>query len=278
MTGQKTLWSMVQKVREANPLVHNITNFVVMNTTANALLAAGASPIMAHAQEEMAEMAGIAGALVINIGTLSAPWIESMFAAGAVARDKGTPVVVDPVGAGASRLRTETSVRLLKDVRPTVLRGNASEILAVAGASGLVDKARLEAGTPKGVDSRLDARAVADVADDLAEASRAVICVSGPSDLVTDGTRRAFITGGDEMMPLVTGLGCTATSLVGAYSAVMEDAFDATVAAMAVMSTAGGMAASRANGPGTMQLHFIDALYTMTEEDIKNHVTVEYIG
>ena len=143
----QTVWQNVADIRSKSPLVHNITNYVVMNTTANALLAIGASPIMAHAQEEMEEMTAIAGALVINIGTLSKHWIESMVAAAAFAKKRGIPVVLDPVGAGASKLRTETSLRIIRESRPGIIRGNASEIIALglseAKTKGVEQRARL---------------------------------------------------------------------------------------------------------------------------------------
>jgi hydroxyethylthiazole kinase len=258
------IWRNVSAVRREAPLVHSITNFVVMNVTANALLAAGASPIMAHAREEMAELVNIVSALVLNIGTLSAPWIDSMFLAGAAARDRGIPVVLDPVGAGASTLRTTTAAQIMERVRPCIVRGNGSEIMALAGAAG---------GT-RGVDSTRDAHAAADSARALSRRHHCVTVVSGPVDLVTDGDEVVLVTGGHELMPRVTGMGCTATVLVAAHAAVAPSPLEGAVSGMAAMSAAGSMAAERAAGPGSFAMHFIDALYNVTEADIRARVRV----
>jgi hydroxyethylthiazole kinase len=272
--------SALERVRAARPLVHNITNFVVMNTTANALLALGASPVMAHAPEELEEMTALAGALVLNIGTLSGPWVGSMLLAGRAAAARGVPVVLDPVGAGASRMRTRATLDLLHEVRPAILRGNASEILAVAGALDALDARRLEAiaagaGTTRGVDSAHSGRGVEEVARAVAVAAGCVVVVSGAVDTIADARRTAFVSGGSGLMPLVTGMGCTATALTGAFAAVVPDAFEAAVAAMAVMSAAGGAAAARSQGPGSLQMHFLDALYTLGRADLEAQVRVE---
>ncbi|MCK9239770.1 hydroxyethylthiazole kinase [Desulfocurvus sp.] len=272
--------SALERVRAERPLVHNITNFVVMNVTANALLALGASPVMAHAPEEVEELAALAGALVLNIGTLSGPWVGSMLLAGRAAAGRGVPVVLDPVGAGASRMRTRTTLDLLHEVRPAILRGNASEILAVAGALDAVDSARLEAimagaGATRGVDSAHSGRGVEEVARAVARAAGCVVVVSGAVDTVADARRTAFVSGGSELMTLVTGMGCTATALTGAFAAVVPDPFEAAVAGMAVMSAAGGAAAARSQGPGGMQAQFLDTLYTLDRADLEAQVRVE---
>ena len=243
-------------LRTRQPLVHNITNYVVMNLTANALLALGASPIMAHAEEELDELLGLASALVLNIGTLSAGWIGSMHRAAEIAGRRGVPIVLDPVGAGASRLRTDTALALLGTAAPTVIRGNASEILALAGASG---------GT-RGVDSTHAAHDAADAARQLAKAYGCAVAVSGAEDFITDGTTDLLLPGGHPLMPRVTGLGCTATAVVGAFAAVSATPFRAAVSGMAMMKTAGEIAARQAAGPGTFVPHFLDALHTVTPD------------
>ncbi len=258
MIDAASAWADVARVRETAPLVHNITNFVVMNNTANALLAVGASPIMAHAPEELDELLGIASALVLNIGTLSGPWIESMRAAGRIARERGLPVVLDPVGAGASRLRTETSLTLLDEARPAVVRGNASEIMALAG----------EAGRTRGVDSTRDASEAGGPAARLARERGCVAVASGATDVVTDGATVVRITGGHELMPRVTGMGCTATAVVGAFLAVNPDPLAAAAHAMAAMSAAGRRASATAKGPGSMQVAFLDALHALERGDM----------
>ena len=257
-----TAWADAALVRQQSPLVHNITNFVVMNTTANALLAAGASPIMAHAPEELEELLGIASALVLNIGTLSAPWIESMRLAGRLARERGLPVVLDPVGAGASTLRTDTALMLLDqavtDGGLAVVRGNASEIMALAG----------EAGQTKGVDSAHTTDMAGGPAARLAAERGCVVVASGAVDVVTDGETVIRITGGHHLMPRVTGMGCTATAMVGAFCGVNPDPLAAATHAMAAMSAAGAKAAATAKGPGSMQPAFLDALYTLSRRDM----------
>jgi hydroxyethylthiazole kinase len=248
-------------VRAARPLVHNITNYVVMNSTANALLALGASPVMAHAEDEVVEMAAVAGALVLNIGTLSPPWISAMFQAAESARKNGVPIVLDPVGAGATRLRTETACKLLVESRPDVLRANASEILAMAG----------ETSQTRGVDSRQPVEQARDAAIRLARQFQITVAVTGPEDFVTDGVRVARISNGHPLMGRVTGTGCTASALTGAFCAVEKDAFAAAVASLVVLGIAGEIAARENPRPGTFQVRLLDAL----DEIQPNHVRAD---
>jgi hydroxyethylthiazole kinase len=260
-------WQDIERIRAQAPLVHNITNYVVMNTTANALLAIGASPVMAHAVDEVEEMVGFAGALVLNIGTLSGPWIEAMIRAGTAAQRRGIPIVLDPVGSGATKLRTSTAVRLLQTVAPAIVRGNASEIASLAGAA---------AGT-KGVDSTRSSLEVVDMARDLAERARCVIVVSGAVDIIAGDGKVAKVLNGHAMMPRVTGMGCTASALTGAFAAVNSSRFDAALNAMTVMGIAGEIAADGAQGPGSLQLRFLDALYGIREADVLGRARVETI-
>jgi hydroxyethylthiazole kinase len=262
MFDAKALFNDIRTIRSMGPLVHNITNYVVMNNTANALLALGASPIMAHAAEEMEDLTAIVQALVLNIGTLSGPWIESMLLAGRLARTRSLPVVLDPVGAGASRLRTETALLILGEVGPTIVRGNASEIMALTGASC----------TTKGVDSTSGSDAAQGAAQALAERFGCIVVVSGATDVITDGSTTLRIAGGSLLLPRVTGMGCTASSLIGAFAVVCPSPFTAAVHAMAVMDIAAEMAQEKAAGPGTLQAHFLDALYAMTEQDVHDHL------
>lgn len=255
------LWNDLRRVREQAPLVHNITNFVVMNNTANALLAVGALPVMAHAVEEVAEMTALAGALVINIGTLAREWIEAMASAMATARERGIPIVFDPVGAGATTFRTQTCLDLLGRVAPAVIRGNASEIMALAGS----------AVRTKGVDSSAAADAAEEAALLLARRYSCAVVVSGAVDLLVDGKRKFLVRNGHPLMPKVTGLGCTATALVGAFCAVNGDSLVAARHAMTVMGICGELAAAKAAGPGSMQVHFIDAMYNLDAEQLRAH-------
>jgi hydroxyethylthiazole kinase len=249
------IWDALQTLRASRPLVQNITNYVVMNSTANALLAIGASPAMVHAGEEVEEFVAIAHALVINIGTLSPPWVTGMRLAAAQARALGKPWVLDPVGAGATPLRTATALQLL-GMKPTVVRGNASEILALAEANRVT----------RGVDSTDSSTSALDSGKKLARTFETVVTISGAVDYVTDGERVLHVENGHEMMTRVTGMGCTATALIGAFLAVQPDPVRAAAQAMAVLGVAGEIAVSRAAGPGSLQLHLLDVLYTLDEQ------------
>jgi hydroxyethylthiazole kinase len=261
------VWRSIQRIRAEAPLVHNITNYVVMNTTANALLAVGASPVMAQAVEEAEEMAGLARALVLNIGTLSGPWIEAMLLAGRAARRRGIPIVLDPVGSGATRFRTATALRLLDDVGPTIVRGNASEIASLVSGAG---------GT-KGVDSTRASDQTVDAARAVAERWHCVVTVSGATDVIVGAAAEVRVRNGHPMMARVTGMGCTASALTGAFAAVDADPLAAAAHAMALMGIAGEMAAERAEGPGTLQLHFLDALSHIAEADVAGRLRVERV-
>ncbi|WP_022666788.1 hydroxyethylthiazole kinase [Desulfospira joergensenii] len=262
------IWQDMEKIRQTAPLVHNITNFVVMNNTANALLALGASPVMAHAGPEVEDMVGLAGALVINIGTLSDPWIDSMFKAGKKAKERGIPIVLDPVGAGATPYRTRTALGLIRECIPAVIRGNGSEIMALC---------REEAAT-KGVDSTSGSDAAVSPARSLSLDLDCTVCVTGKTDYIITGSETLTIKNGHAMMPRVTGLGCTATALCGAFAAVNPNFGRASAHAMAVMGMAGEMAAETARGPGSLQVNFIDALYNISETDIENRLKIDELG
>jgi hydroxyethylthiazole kinase len=257
--------SDLEAIRSQAPLVHNITNYVVMNTTANALLALGARPVMAHALDEVEEMVGLARALVLNIGTLSGPWIEAMVKAGLEARRRGIPVVLDPVGAGATRMRTEVALRLLTEVSPTIVRGNASEIRALALA---------EQGT-SGVDSTRGAEEALEAARDLSKRWSCTVSVSGATDLIVAGASLARVRNGHPLLARITGSGCTATALTGAFAAVNPSPFHAAAHAMACLGIAGEMAAERAAGPGSMQVGLLDALSALTPADVEMRLRME---
>jgi hydroxyethylthiazole kinase len=265
MTATRDVWKDVEAIRARSPLVHNITNYVVMNLTANALLALGASPVMAHAVDEVEDMAGIADALVLNIGTLSRPWIEAMEKAAAAAVRRGIPIVLDPVGAGATKFRTDTALRLIAQFSPAVVRGNASEIRALALS---------EKGT-KGVDTRHTADDALDAARTLARRTGGAVSVSGPVDIVLDGSGLIRIANGHPLMPRVTGLGCVASALTGAFAAVNPSRLEAAAHAMAVMGIAGELAGAEARGPASFETCFLDALYRMDDKDIGRLLKLE---
>ena len=247
------LSAAIAAVRTQSPLVHNITNYVVMNNSANALLAIGASPVMAHWVSEMEEMTAIAGALVLNIGTLDDKWIDGMLIAGKAAMRRGTPIVLDPVGVGATSQRTEAAMKIIEHCRPTVIRGNASEIMALVDASV----------KSKGVDSSASSDDALESAKRLAVDTGAVVVISGATDYITNGADVYTVEGGNPIMTTVTGMGCTSTAIVGAFAAVVEDPMIAATAAMAVMSLAGERAAEYSRGNGSMQINFLDELYNL---------------
>jgi len=259
------IYQSVENIRAKSPLIHNITNYVVMNNTANALLAIGASPVMIHAEEEVEDMAAIASALVINIGTISPPWVRGMFKAIASARSKGVPVVIDPVGAGATPYRTRTIRELIHADQPTIIRGNASEIMALTD-DGL---------KTKGVDSTAASDEALHAARHISRERQCAVCISGAVDYIVFGDRTVKIANGHPMMTKVTGLGCTATAICGAFAAVEKDPLAAAAKAMAVMGIAGEMAAAQSAGPGSLQMHFLDILYTLSENDVRQRLKME---
>lgn len=262
---EKKLWKQVQLVKQNAPLVHNITNYVVMNNTANALLAAGASPIMAHAKSEIQEMVNIAHSLVINIGTLDEYWIESMLMAAETAHLTKKPWVLDPVGAGATSFRDHVSSQLLA-YQPTVIRGNASEIIALAKANTTATK---------GVDSTAQSNEAVEAAKILIDQYNTIVCISGETDIIMDGSQTFFIKNGHPLMTKVTGLGCSASALVGAFIGTTDNTPEVVAAAMALIGIAGEIAAQDSNGPGSLQVNLIDKLYTISEEEFISHLKIE---
>jgi hydroxyethylthiazole kinase len=251
-------------LRERKRLIHNITNYVSMSYIANALLACGASPVMAHAIDEVEEMVALAGALVLNIGTLTPVWVDAMVKAGKQANRLNVPVVLDPVGAGATRLRTESAKRLMAEVRVSVVRGNASEILALA---------RTESST-LGVDAVHSVDEAADLAVALAIETDATIAVTGEIDFITDGLRAYRVHNGHPLMGRVTGTGCVASAMVAAFLSVDSDGVNGASTALAFFGLAGEAAAARSGGPGSFQTALLDSLYTMDEEALKLGVKI----
>lgn len=240
-------------LREKSPLVHNITNYVAMNFSANALLAIGASPVMAHAVEEMDDMVAIASALVINIGTLDAEWVRGMLTAGRAAHRMGKPIVLDPVGVGATPYRTETAWEIIRECHPTIIRGNASEIMALVNADI----------KSKGVDSSQSSDDAVESARQLAKTTGAVVVISGPTDYITDGIRTETVTYGSPLMTRVTAMGCTASSIVGAFAAINPDPIEAATHAMMAMGICGERAVAKNASPGSLLINFVDELYRL---------------
>jgi hydroxyethylthiazole kinase len=245
-------------VQAQGPLVQNITNFVAMDLAANALLAIGASPAMVHAPDEAAEFARIANALTVNLGTMERHWVDSAEAAAQAAVETGTPWVLDPVAVGATGFRRANAQRLLA-CKPTVIRGNASEIMALAGLSGAGGK---------GVDATVGTDAAVEAATDLAKQSGAVVAVTGAVDRITDGTRHAACGNGVATLTRITAAGCALTAVTGACLAVEEDPFLATAHALALYGVAGEMAAVLAEGPGSLRWRLLDCLFHLQPGDL----------
>lgn len=263
-TSQATC-EVIARVRSQRPLIHHITNFVVMNATANITLCLGALPVMAHAPQEVEEMVGVANALVLNLGTLWPEQVEAMLLAGRRANERGIPIVLDPVGAGATRLRTESAHRLLKELSIAIVRGNLAEIATLAGMESKI----------RGVESMGSTGDAALIASQFAKKFGCVAAVTGPIDVVTDGARLMRVKNGHPMMATVTGTGCMATSVVAACAAVEKDAVIATAAALAAYGLAGEFAAAKAQGPGTFQVHLFDAVATLTQEALRAGIRIE---
>lgn len=256
MTLSETLSEDCLRIRQQQPLIHNITNYVAMGISANALLAIGASPLMSSEPAEMEEISAISNALVINLGCLERTQIDAMYKATEAAAASGKPWILDPVGVGISRLRTETALDLISAYAPNVIRGNASEILFLADA-------RLDNGSPAvphGADAADESLAAVGPAVELACETGAVISISGPTDYITDGRTVVSIANGSPLMPRVTAMGCTATAVTAAFLAVDDNNLNAAAAAMAVMGTAGEIAARRSAGPGSFAVNFLDTL------------------
>jgi hydroxyethylthiazole kinase len=256
----------LREVRERKPLVHQITNYVVMNETANATLALGALPVMAHAREEVDEMVGLASALVLNIGTLSPHWVEAMLLAGRAANGRGVPIVLDPVGAGATRYRTETAKRLLDELDVAVLRGNAGEVATLVGVEAEV----------RGVESIGGAGDAAELASRAAQSRGVVAAVTGPVDYVSDGKQVVGIANGHELLGTVSGTGCMSTAMIGCFLAVKPDSpLEAAAEGLVAFGLAGEDAAETARGPGTFHANLYDALAALDPNSLDERARLD---
>ena len=254
-----TLWTM----RERKPLVHQITNYVVMTETANATLAIGALPVMAHAGEEVEEMARLASALVLNIGTLSEHWVEAMLLAGKAANARGIPVVLDPVGAGATRFRTDTAARILDEVDVAVLRGNAGEVATLVGVEAEV----------RGVESIGAGGEPADLAREAGRSLGLVAAVTGAVDHVSDGETVIAVANGDPLLAAVTGTGCMSSALTGCFLAAKPEApLEAAAEALVAFGVAGEDAAAVAKGPGSFHVALYDSLAALDPDTLDGRI------
>ncbi|HCL89991.1 MAG TPA: hydroxyethylthiazole kinase [Candidatus Atribacteria bacterium] len=254
----KKIFEIIERIRQERPLIHNITNMVAMNDSANIILAIGGLPVMAHAQAEVREMVRVAGALVLNIGTLTSEQIDSMIAAGEEANNLKKPVVLDPVGAGATHLRTESALRLQERVKLDIVRGNHAEISILAGLKGNI----------KGVESVGSGKNAVEVARSLARKHNQVVIITGKQDIVTDGKTVIEINNGSPMLGTITATGCMVTSLIATFAAVCDDYIMASTGALVCFGLAGERAAVKAQGPGSFKVNLFDEVYNLNEEII----------
>ncbi len=266
MTSMKIdAYKLLEKIRAQKPVIHHLTNWVTIYDCANVVKVLGGSPVMAHAPEEVAQMAGLASALVLNIGTLTPGFVESMKAAALAANSRGIPVLLDACGVGATDLRDRKALELLTETRLSIIKGNSSEIARLAGADVKT----------RGVDACRVDQNLADLARSLALRHRATVAVTGPEDLVTDGSRLYVIKNGHPLMAHVVGTGCMAASVIGAFAAVEPDLAVAAAAALAAFGVAAELAAREALGPGSFKEKLYDCLYHLDRETLDRMERVE---
>lgn len=269
MEIREKIFAILSAVKEKSPLIHHITNYVTVNDCANIVLAIGGSPVMADDLEEAAEMVGFASALVLNIGTLNSRTIESMLIAGLRAKELGVPVILDPVGVGATKLRTNTAEKLIRELKPEVIRGNMSEIKVLAGLEVAI----------KGVDSLADEQDSSIIAKKLASELSCVIAITGKTDVVSDGRQVCLLNNGHRILADVTGTGCMTTSLVGTYCGATNDYFTAAVAGIISMGLAGEIAQAslhHGEGIGTFRVRLLDSIYNLTPETLAREGKISY--
>lgn len=255
--GEK-IFGIIERIRQERPLIHNITNMVAMNDSANIILAIGGLPVMAHAQAEVREMVRVAGALVLNIGTLTSEQIDSMIVAGEEANNLKKPVVLDPVGAGATHLRTESALRLQERIKIDIVRGNHAEVSILAGLKGSI----------KGVESVGSGENAVEIGQSLARKHNQVVIITGKKDIVTDGKTVIEINNGSPMLGTITATGCMVTSLIATFAAVWDDYIMASTGALVCFGLAGEKAAVKAQGPGSFKVNLFDEVYNLNEEII----------
>lgn len=259
-----TLSGIFARLKESRPLVHHITNYVTVNDCANITMFIGAAPVMAEAPEEVSDMVSMAGALVLNIGTLRKEQVESMIIAGRRANELKVPIILDPVGAGATRYRTETAQNLLRELRVSIIKGNAGEIGTLVGAGGSV----------RGVDSAGISGDPIEACRTLARGTGSTVVMSGATDIVSDGAVTLLVENGHQLMGRISGTGCMAASLLGAFAASSDDHVLSSVAALAAFGIAGERAAVKSTGPYTFKLHLMNEVAALTPGDLEEEVRV----
>jgi hydroxyethylthiazole kinase len=249
------MWQTIKQIREKiqhqSPLILNLTNNVTMDFIANGLLSLGASPVMSESLEDTIELMHLANAMTINMGTINKEWLDRIFEICEYSKTQAPLIVFDPVGAGATKYRTTYALKILETGIVNIIRGNASEIMALDNTSHKTH----------GVNSTEDTLSALESAKSLAQQYNATIVVSGKTDLIVSPNNLKTLTGGSKFMPMITGTGCLLTAVVAAFGAVHDDLFEAAYSACAFYSNCGSIADQYASGPGTFKTHFIDALY-----------------
>ncbi len=246
----------LERIRETNPLVHHITNWVTIYDCANITRAFGALPIMAHAPEECADMTGISTVFVLNIGTLTTELIDAMVISAGTANEKNMPVIMDAVGVGATRVRDDMAAKILDSVHVDIIKGNYSEIAKLAGENAItrgVEATSIDADPKK-------------VASEFARSRSCVVVMTGVEDIVSDGERTFVIRNGHELMGSIVGTGCMAASVIGSFAGVNSDHCDAAKDALCYFGIAGQLAAERSSGPGTFKMYLYDEVYNLSDE------------
>jgi hydroxyethylthiazole kinase len=258
---------LLERVRTEKPLVHHLTNWVTIYDCANIVKVFGASPVMAHACEEAAEMAGIAGALVLNIGTLTSDLVEAMLIAAKAANRKGIPAVLDICGAGANTFRDEKCFEILENAKVDIIKGNASEVARIAG----------EDVQTRGVDAAKVEKNLVQLAVDLARRRSCTVVITGAEDIVADSSRVLLVKNGHPMMAHIVGTGCMAASMIGTFAAVEKDLALASAAGLACYEIAAEIAAREARGPGSFKVDLFDAAFNLDADTVDRMQKVERI-
>ena len=269
MIVEKEIWDIFQKVRQDNPLIQSITNFVVMQYVANVLLATGASPIMSNISDEFKDLYKATKAISINIGMLDPLWEKNIIDSLIISKTYELPVIFDPVGAGATKYRTNFSKKIINEFDVNVIRGNPSEILSLAPIANISD-----AIISKGVDSCIESSKVVESAKAIAQMYHTVVALTGKDDYVTDGNQVYKLSNGSILMQKVTGMGCALGSFIASFVAVEKNYYNATVAAIAIYGVVGQIAAKISSGPGSFQQNFIDTLYNLREEEFLRNLKI----
>ncbi len=268
MDFDRIIFSNLEKIRKEKPLIHHITNFVVMNQTANITLAIGAQPVMSHALGEVEEMTSFAGCLLLNIGTLWPELVDSMIAAGKKAQELGIPVVFDPVGAGATKLRTQVSARIISEIKVSIIRANLAEALSCAGMKADI----------VGVDSKESQEAAVEKTLEASKKLGAVLAVTGVQDIIACYDKTAVCLNGHEIMGKVTGTGCSSSTSVACFAAVEKDPFLAALCGVSFFSLMGEIAAGSSNGPASFEISLRDKIFTVTPDEIKKSLKIRVLG